>query len=67
MKKNIKTNRILEITWLVVAILSLLAGTHKTVREGFGESYLFFIIACIAVLMYFLRRYLRKNETKNVK
>ncbi len=42
--------------WFVVAIISLIAGIHKTWMFGFKESYLFFIFAVIAALMYLLRR-----------
>jgi hypothetical protein len=61
--KSFNRNRILEIIWLIVAMLSIVAGIHKTyVDSGFRESYLFFIITFIAVLMYLFRRKLRKKE-----
>ncbi len=51
----------LEIIWLIIAILSLIAGLHKTYYQSFSESYLFFIITFIAILMYSFRRYKRKS------
>ena len=58
---------ILQILWLVVSILSLFAGIHKTIQLSFKESYLFFIFTLIALLMYFYRRNLRKTETNIAK
>ncbi len=55
---------ILEYTWLGVAILSIGAGIHKTYRFGFQESYLFFVISFISVLMYMFRRYVRISQSK---
>ncbi len=42
--------------WMIVAILSLLAGIHKTWKIGLEESYLFFIFAFIAFIMYLIRK-----------
>ena len=58
---NKRVSYILEIFWLVVALLSLIAGIHQTVTMGFRESWLFFIIALVGFLMFFLRRNLRKK------
>ena len=66
LKKNFNRNKILETVWFVVAIVSVLAGIHKTYTDGsFRESYLFFIISLIAFLMFFFRRSMRKSEEKN--
>ena len=59
--KNIRFAYILEIVWLCCAVIALLAGVHKTVVNGFSESYIFFIIVVISFLMYSVRRYIRKN------
>jgi ABC-type multidrug transport system permease subunit len=48
--------------WMVVAILSLLAGIHKTWRFGLQESYLFFIFAFIAFIMYLIRKNMGKPK-----
>ena len=42
--------------WMIVAILSLLAGVHKTWKIGLSESYLFFIFAFVAFIMYLIRK-----------
>ncbi len=52
----------LEIIWLMVAILALLAGMHKTYYQGIANSYQFFIIFILALLMYLNRRNTRKSK-----
>jgi hypothetical protein len=49
---------------MVIAIFSLVAAIHRSWIAGFKESYLFFIFAIIAFLMYLLRNYLSKNDKK---
>jgi hypothetical protein len=61
---NSRISYILEIFWLVVAILGLVAGMHQTYREGLQKSWLFFLIACIGFSMFFLRRTMRKKTGK---
>ena len=56
--------KILEYAWLAVAIFSVIAAVHKTYRQGFAESYPFYIITFISILMFFFRRYTRKNNTQ---
>lgn len=54
--------KILEYTWLLIAILSLGAGIHKTYKLGFGASFVFFIMTFIAVFMYMFRRNSRISQ-----
>jgi len=63
-KMNKRTNHILEIVWLIVAILSLFAGIHQTFTQGFSESWLFLLIAVIGFLMFSFRRNLRKKFSR---
>ena len=58
---------ILQILWLVVSILSLFSGIHKTIHFGFKQSYLFFIFTLIALFMYFYRKKINKTEKDNSK
>jgi len=58
-----KISYVIEIIWLVLSIACLAAGIHKTNISGFGNSYLFFILAFIAILMFMFRRYLRKSQS----
>jgi len=59
-----KPFRVLEVTWLVLSIMCLFAGFHKTYLFGFKNSYIFFLLAALAFLMYTVRKYMRKNSDK---
>lgn len=65
MKMNNKLVYILEIVWLVLAILSFLAGLFTWYSEGLAESLMLFIIAIISLFMYFYRRKLRKSQKRH--
>ncbi len=58
------SRKILEILWLVLAVLSLAAGISQLTKTGFRDSYPFFIIFLIAFLIFGLRRRKRlKNRS----
>ncbi len=57
----------LEILWLIVSILSLFAGIHKTYYYNLKDSYIFYIFTLIGLFMYLYRRNLRKNKKDNTK
>lgn len=52
--------------WMAVSIMSLIAAIHRTWISGFNESFLFFIFAIVAFLMFLLRKYMSKQD-KNKK
>jgi len=52
----------LEIVWLIACILAFLAGIHKTYYQGLTNSYQFFIIFLLSLLMYLNRRNHRKSK-----
>ncbi len=58
MKNNLA--KILEIVWLIAAVLAIGAGIHQTIREGVEKSWLFFLISVISFAMYFFKRKMRK-------
>jgi hypothetical protein len=60
MNKNL--THVLEIVWLSVAILSLLAGIYNWYSHGAGESLMFLVIMLLALMMYVFRRNLRKSK-----
>jgi TM2 domain-containing membrane protein YozV len=60
---NNKINYILEIFWLIIAVLSIIAGIHQTINEGIRHSWLFFLIALIGLCMFILRRNFRKPNS----
>ncbi|HRN42929.1 MAG: hypothetical protein KF732_06330 [Flavobacteriales bacterium] len=57
-----KVVRFLELMWLVIAIFSVATGTYKlfTMPE-IMDALFFYIFACLAVVLFFLRRRQRKN------
>ena len=66
MKKSNNSNRILEVFWLIVAVFTLATGIHSTLKHGFRNSYMFFIMTALALLLYLARRALRmKNSSDN--
>lgn len=54
--------RTLETAWLIAAILALLAGFHKTWYQGLTNSYGFFLIFLLSLLMFLNRRNNRKSK-----
>jgi membrane protein implicated in regulation of membrane protease activity len=52
---------ILEQIWLALSLFCLGLGVWATVKVGFSTSYVFFVLAVVALLMYFLRRNRRKR------
>lgn len=64
MLKMMKSNNIhylLEVFWLIMAILLIVIGLFNLYKDGFDASYMFFIMAFLAALLYLARRYLRKK------
>lgn len=56
--------RILEISWLIIAILSVAMGTYKCITHGFDEAIFIFLISVVAVAFYFVRRKQRISMEK---
>jgi len=54
--------RILEIVWLIVAILALGIAIRETMHVGFGKSYYFFLFSIVAFFFYYSRRKERINK-----
>lgn len=63
-KKQIKLNNMMEIVWVLVFILCLVISIKQTMLHGFKDSILFYAITILALLMYAIRRYMRKNQQK---
>ncbi|MBN4061955.1 MAG: hypothetical protein COA57_12325 [Flavobacteriales bacterium] len=57
-------NRIMEIFWLVTAVLALALAVYTVRAKGIEENWylLLFPVACVA--MFALRRYMRKKIEK---
>jgi hypothetical protein len=64
MNNSNNMNHILEIFWLIVAILTGFMGFFETYTKGIKSSYVFFIMALLSGLLYLARRYLRRSGTE---
>jgi Ca2+/Na+ antiporter len=63
-----KISIVMEMIWLVLSGFCLILGIYATVNSGFSTSYMFFVLAVVALLMFFFRRYKRignASENKN--
>ena len=65
MKNNPQVSRVLEIFWLIVSILTLFIAIQSTLKEGFGESYVFYIMTSLALFLYITRRNMRRKAGNN--
>ncbi|PIP54190.1 MAG: hypothetical protein COX07_06680 [Bacteroidetes bacterium CG23_combo_of_CG06-09_8_20_14_all_32_9] len=62
---NKKGAIILEYVWLALTIFAALTGSYKVIKNGFDESYIFFIIAVVAAFMFILRHAMRRYTNNN--
>ncbi|NBC82072.1 MAG: hypothetical protein GVY19_01695 [Bacteroidetes bacterium] len=60
-----KLNNLMEVVWFAVFILCLVIAIKQTIETGFIDSLLFYAITLLSLIMYFLRRFIRKNKQKN--
>jgi uncharacterized membrane protein YhaH (DUF805 family) len=62
MKKSNNLNHVLEVFWLIVAMLTAIMGIFALVRHGFKSSYMFFLMAIVSFLLYYARHALRLRD-----
>jgi len=55
----------LEVVWLVVAVACIALGIKTALENRLNNSLMFFIFTAIAITMYALRRYTRKNDASS--
>ena len=60
-----KILRILELSWLTIAIVSIFIGAYVYNTQGFGEAKWFFIFTLVAGVMYAVRRKQRISYSRN--
>lgn len=60
----VKVYRILEIVWLLIAIASLVTGIVIATKYLVTDSYLFFSLGGVALVMFYLRRRQRIKFTQ---
>ena len=57
-------NKIMEYTWLAIALVSLFIGIYETISGRFNENYRFYIFFTISFLLYVFRRNQRNSQKK---
>lgn len=57
--------KVLEYIWLALAAVCLVMAVHATIKVGFANSYMFYILVVVALLMFLLRRFRRKSNESN--
>ncbi|MFZ5939432.1 MAG: hypothetical protein ACOYXB_02555 [Bacteroidota bacterium] len=62
MKNN--AGYILEIIWFVLGGFVLFLGVENAISKGFAQSWQFFVLALLALLMYYNRRSRRLSKNK---
>jgi len=60
-----KLSKALEIVWLITSILCFITAGHQTLNEGISKSYIFFIFSFVALIMFLLRKQMRKSNKLN--
>lgn len=60
-----KMIRILELSWLIIAIAGVSFGTFKAVTAGMSEAFFIYGITLIAAVFYFMRRKQRISMEKH--
>ncbi|MDA3893726.1 MAG: hypothetical protein PF517_18845 [Salinivirgaceae bacterium] len=48
--------QILELVWLIVALLALGIAIKETINIGFSKSFLYYLFSGVAVFFFFSRR-----------
>jgi len=54
-------NRAMEIFWLITSVLTLLIAVHISRIANMKDSLLAFTMPLVALLLFFMRRHVRKN------
>lgn len=55
----------MQIFWLVVSVLVIIAVTYKGFTEGFNRWVFYYIFALLALFVFFIRRYMMKRMIKH--
>ena len=64
---NKKRYYILEITWLILFIICAILGIYLLIFDKNNFNFTFVILSALSLLMYLLRRYMRRNNMYNSK
>lgn len=61
---NNKLGKLILGLWLVLAIACFVFGVYQTLVQGFGKSYMFFILGTISLIMFYIRRIVMRKVSK---
>lgn len=59
--------RVLEVSWIVIAIIALCVGIYETWTHSFNDGLIFFVFTFVAGFMFILRRRQRLRLEKEGK
>ena len=59
-------NRIMEIFWLVVAVVTFFFSVYRVTKVGFREGYVFLLMPAVAGVLYGMRRRIRKKMEEDL-
>ena len=57
----VRLSKIMELFWLLLGIVSLIAVLYLVVTQGFSEFKLWFLFPVVAFAMYFFRRFMSRK------
>jgi Flp pilus assembly protein TadB len=66
MKNSPNINRLLEIFWLIVAVLTALMSVYTLITTGIKSAYMFMIMCALSLLLYLTRRGLRRKNSADM-
>jgi hypothetical protein len=66
MKTSPKPSKAREILWISMTVLTLFIAVQQTIKIGISESLILWAFVIVSVIMYLLRRNLRKKEEKEL-
>jgi purine-cytosine permease-like protein len=58
-------NKIMQMFWLAVGIVTIIAVTYLGFTEGFERWVSYYILGVFAILLYFIRRFMMKRMVKH--
>lgn len=64
MKKSPSINRVLEVFWIIVSVLTGIMAFYTLFVNGFHSAYVFFIMCVLSFLLFLARRALRRKNTE---
>ncbi len=60
--KNNSISKVLEIFWLFIFIATLILGIFNSIKFGFAENYMFFVLSGLSFVIFWARKKLRLKE-----